>query len=107
MELGKECGKGRARTPKTRDAGIQLVMGWGKEERDNAGLRRKQNREGWQKAPSNSPVGLRNQSTWSGEPWANHGEPDHRKLGKCPEVRDSREVSAGVKVDPEVPGSMT
>ena len=33
-----------------------------------------------------------------------HGELDHRKPGKCPELRDGREVSAGVRVDPEVPG---
>ena len=32
-----------------------------------------------------------------------HGEPDHRKPGKCPEIPDGREVSAGVRVDPEVP----
>ena len=56
--------------------------------------------------PSNSPVGLGNQSPWSGEPWANHGEPGHGKLGKCPELLDSREVSAGVRVDVEIPGSM-
>ena len=55
------------------------------------------------KAPSNSPVGLGNQSPWSGEPWANHGEPDHGKSGKCPELRDGREVSAGVRVDLETP----
>ena len=64
---------------------------------------------GWNgrpKAPSNSPVVLGNQSPWSGEPWANHGEPGHRKSGKCPELRDGREVSTGVRVDPEVPGSM-
>ena len=66
----------------------------------------KQSRERWQKAPSNSPVGLGNQSPWNGEPWANHGEPGHGKSGKCPELRDGREVSAGVTVDPEVPGSM-
>ena len=62
--------------------------------------------EGRPKAPSNSPVGLGNQSPWSGKPWANHGEPGHGKSGKCPELRDSRGVSAGVRVDPEVPGSM-
>ena len=48
----------------------------------------------------------RNWSPWSGEPWANHGEPDHGKSGKCPELRDGREVSAGVRVDLEIPGSM-
>ena len=62
--------------------------------------------EGRPKAPSNSPVGLGNQSPWSGKPWANHEEPGHGKSGKCPELRDGREVSAGVRVDPEVPGSM-
>ena len=62
--------------------------------------------EGRPKAPSNSPVGLGNQSPWSGKPWANHGEPGHGKSGKCPELRDNREVSAGVRVDPEVLGSM-
>ena len=65
-----------------------------------------QGNDGWQKTPSNSPVGLGNQSPWSGEPWANHGEPDHGKPGKCPELQDSREVSAGVRFNPEVPGSL-
>ena len=58
-----------------------------------------------QKAPSNSPVGMGNQSPWSGKPWANHGEPGHGKSGKFPEPRDGREVSAGVRADPEAPGS--
>ena len=62
--------------------------------------------EGRPKAPSNSPVGVGNLSPWSGKPWANNGEPGHGKSGKCPEIRDGREVSAGVRVDPEVPGSM-
>ena len=66
----------------------------------------KKNRERWPKAPSNSPVRLGNQLPWSGEPWANHGEPGHRKSGKCPELRDGREVSAGVRVHLEVPGTM-
>ena len=57
-------------------------------------------------APSNSPVGLGNQSPWRGEPLANQGEPGHGKSGKCPELRDGREVSAGVRVDSEAPGSM-
>ena len=57
-------------------------------------------------APSSSPMGLGNRSPWSGEPWANHGEPGHGKSGKCPELRDGREVSAGVRVDLEIPGSM-
>ena len=35
-----------------------------------------------------------------------HGEPDQGKSGKCPELRDGREVSAGVRVDLEIPGSM-
>ena len=56
-------------------------------------------RAGRPKAPSNSPMGLGNQSPWSGEPWANHGEPGHGKSGKCPELRHGREVSAGVRVD--------
>ena len=51
-------------------------------------------------------MGLGNRSPWSGEPWANHGEPGHGKLRKCPELRDGREVSAGVRVDLEIPGSM-
>ena len=51
-------------------------------------------------------MGLGNQSPWSGEPWANHGEPDHGKSEKLPELRDGCEVSAGVRVDPEVPESM-
>ena len=57
------------------------------------------------KAPSNKPVGLGNQSPWSGKPWANHGEPGHGKSGKCPEPSDGREVSAGVRADPEAPAS--
>ena len=82
-----------------RDAGNGPVPGCGKGEWD----------KGWAggpKAPSNSPVGLGNQSPWSGEPWANHGEPDHGKSGKCPEPRDGREVSAEVRVHLEIPGSM-
>ena len=59
-----------------------------------------------QKAPSNSPLGLRNQLPWSGEPWANHEEPDDGKSRKSPGPRDVREVSAGVRVDPEAPRSM-
>ena len=62
--------------------------------------------EGRPKAPSNSPMGLGNQSPWSGEPWDNHGEPDHGKSGKCSKLRDGCEVSAGVRVDLEIPGSM-
>ena len=84
---------------KRRDAGIGPVTGCGEGERDMGW-------DGRPKAPSNSPVGLGNQSPWSGEPWANHGEPDHMKSGKCPEFRDGREVPAGVGIDPEVPGSM-
>ena len=83
----------------TTGSGKGPVTGSGKEERD----------KGWDgrpKAPSNSPVELGNQSPWSGEPWANHGEPGHGKSGKCPELRDGHEVSAGVRVDPEAPGSM-
>ena len=82
-----------------RDAGNGPVPGCGKGEWDMGW-------EGRPKAPSNSPVGLGNQSPWSGEPWANHGEPDHGKSGKCPELRDGREVSAGMRVDLEIPGSM-
>ena len=62
--------------------------------------------EGRPKAPSNGPVGLGNGSPWSGEPWASHGEPDHGKTGKRPELRNGRKVSAGVRVDLEMPGSM-
>ena len=62
--------------------------------------------DGRPKAPSNSPVGLKNQLPWSGEQWANHGDPGHEKSGECPEHLDGCEVSAGVRVDPEVPGSM-
>ena len=62
--------------------------------------------EGGLKAPCNSPVGLGNQSPWSVEPLANHGEPDHRKSGKCPELWEGREVSGGMRVDLEIPGSM-
>ena len=91
---------------KPRDAGIGPVTGGGKGEGDIAEMRTNQSRERRQKAPSNNPVGLRNQSPWSGEPWANHGEPDHGKSGKYPELRDGREVSARLRVDPEVPGSM-
>ena len=72
---------------------------WGEGERDMGW-------EGGLSAPSNSPVGLGNQSPWSGEPWANHGEPGHGKLGKCPELRDGREVSAGMRGHPKFLGSM-
>ena len=80
------------------DAGIGLVTGSGEDERDMGW-------EGRPIAPSNSPLGLGNQSPRSAEPWVSHGESDHGKSGKCPESRDGREVSAGVRVDPEVPGS--
>ena len=82
-----------------RDAGNGPVLGCGKGERDMGWAGRR-------KAPSKSPVGLGNRSPWSGEPWANHGKPDHGKSGKCPELRNGREVSAGVRVDLEIPGSM-
>ena len=82
-----------------RDAGMGPVSVCGEGERGMGW-------EGRPIAPSISPVGLRNQLPWSGEPWANQGEPGHGKLGKCPELRDGREVSAGVRVDPEVPWSM-
>ena len=82
-----------------RDAGIGPVSVWGEGERDMGW-------EGRPKAPSNSPVGLGNQSPWSVEPWANHGESGDGKSGKCSELWDGREVSAGVRVDPEVPRSM-
>ena len=36
---------------------------------------------------------------------ANHSKPGHGKLGKCPELRDGREVSEGVRADSEAPGS--
>ena len=61
--------------------------------------------EGTRRLLSNSPMGLGNQSPWSGEPWANQGEPDHGNSAECPELRDSGEMSAGLRVDPEVPGS--
>ena len=84
---------------KPRDAGIGLVTGCGEGERDKGC-------EGRPIAPSNSPVGLGNQSPWSGEPSANHGEPGHGKSGECPELQDGCEVSAGLRADPEVPGSV-
>ena len=58
-----------------------------------------------QQTPSNRPLGLRSQSPWSGEPWVNHREPGHRKSGTCPESRDGRQVSAGMRADPEAPRS--
>ena len=82
-----------------RDAGIGPVTVCGEEERDMRW-------EGRPIARSISPVGSGNQSPWSGQLWANHGETGHGKSGKCPEPRDGREVSAGVRVDPEVPESM-
>ena len=86
-------------TGKPRDAEIGPVTGCDKGERDMGW-------DGRPKAPSNSPVGLGNQSPWSGEPLANLGNPGHGKSGKCSKLRDGREVSAGVRVDPEAPGSM-
>ena len=82
-----------------RDAGNGPVPGSGIGEGDMGW-------EGRPQAPSNSPVGLGNQSPWSGEPWGNHAEPDHGKSGKFPVLRDGREVSAGVRVDLEIPGTM-
>ena len=84
---------------KLRDAGIGPLMGCGEGERDMGW-------DGRPKAPGNSPVGLGNHSPWNGESWANQREPGHRKSEKCPDHRDGREVSAGLRVDPEVPGSM-
>ena len=84
---------------KTWDGEIGPVTGCGEGERDMGW-------DGRPKAPSNSPVGLGNQSPWSGEPWANHGEFGHGKSGKCPEHQDGREASAGVRVDPQVSRSM-
>ena len=81
---------------KQRDAGMGPVSVWGEGEWDMGW-------EGRPIVPSIGSLGLGNQSPWSGEPWANHGEPGHRKSGKCPELGDGREVSAGVRVDPEVP----
>ena len=81
------------------DAGIGPLLVRGEGERDMGW-------EGRPIAPSISPVRLGNQSPWSGEPCGNHEEPGHGKSGKCRELRDGREVSAGVRVDPEVPGSM-
>ena len=52
------------------------------------------------------PHGIGKPVAMDGEPWANHGEPDHGKSGKCPELQDGPEVSAGVRVDLENPGSM-
>ena len=49
---------------------------------------------------------LINQSPWSGEPRANDREPDNGKSGNFPEHRGGPEVSAGLRVDPEAPGSM-
>ena len=84
---------------KPQDAGIAPMRGCGEGERDMG-------RDGRPIAPGNSPVGLENQSPWSDETRANHGEPGHGNSGECPELRDGREVSAGVRVDLEVPGSM-
>ena len=84
---------------KPRDAGIGPVTGSGEGERDMGW-------DGRPTAPSKSPMGFGNQSPWSSELWANHGEPGHGRSGKCPELRDGSELSAGVRVDPEVTGSM-
>ena len=86
-------------TGKPRDTWIRPVTGSDKGEWD-MGL------EGRPIAPSNSPVGLGNQSPWSGEPWANHGETGGGKSGKCPDHWDDREVFAGVRVEPESFASM-
>ena len=101
---GQDRGVARAaqqplKTGKPRDAGIGPVTGCDKGERDMGW-------DGRPEAPSNSPVGMGNQSPWSGEPWANHGDPGHGTSGKCPELGDGREVSKGVRVDREAPGSM-
>ena len=76
-----------------------MAQGKGRRGVSNQGMREVENTE-------QQPKGSGNQSPWSGEPWANHGEPDDAKSGKCPELQDGREVSAGVRVDPEVPRSM-
>ena len=84
---------------KPQRTGMGPVTGCGKGERD-MGL------DGRRKAPSNSTVGSGNQSPWTGEPWANHGEPGRGKSGKSSELREGREVSPGVRVDPEASRSM-
>ena len=62
---------------------------------------------GWEvESAKQQPCRIGKPFPWSGEPCANHGEPGHGKSGKCPELRDGREVSAGVRVDLEVPVSM-
>ena len=62
--------------------------------------------KGGRKRQATAPWDWETQSPWSGKPRANHEKPGHGKSGKCPELWDGREVSAGVRVDPEVPGSM-
>ena len=51
-------------------------------------------------------MGLGNRSPWRGEKLANHGELGHGKSGEYPGLGDGREVSTGVRVDLEAPGSM-
>ena len=52
-------------------------------------------------------MGQGDRSLWRGEPWATPGEPNQGKSGKCPGLRDGREVPARVRVDHEAPVSMT
>ena len=51
------------------------------------------------------PRGIGNWLPWSGEPWADHGEPGHGTFGKRLGLWDSCEVSPGVRTDPEAPMS--
>ena len=50
---------------------------------------------GTREVRKHSPMGSANRSLWRGEPWVNHGEPDHGKFGKYLGHQDSREAFVG------------
>ena len=90
-----------------------LAQGQGQGHKGASGIKGSQislgsaDKTGQPQAPCNSSVVSGNQSPWTGEPWANHWEPGHGKSGKCLELRKGREVSTGVRADPEASGSKT
>ena len=62
-------------TDEGRGMGTGPLTGCGRGERDIVGRRKQRDREIGQQTASNRPVGLANQSPWTGELSAYHGEP--------------------------------
>ena len=67
-------------------------------------IRAGQNRR--QKEPCNSHMASGTQWPQRGKPWADYGEPDDGKSGKCPGLQDGLEVSIGVRAESQALQSM-